>query len=347
MEMPQIFPFTQHEFLRFQHFKRKLSAWLDPKIREYARRQRPGSPNRLRTLGDAMEFFMTDMPRTLHVEQGLHDTNRHHRLRQTLSDYDEIMQNSTSHMRIHQDLGPVTLDIGLEFYATHVLIFFYVDKGIDDVILLGGKNTLDWDTPHIHDITAPWWIYANAYPSRRALKWALIRMFPRVFDSDIVPRNVPLPAATNVSFSSIMTNAMNTNNNLSSPIRSPNGLRHFRFDKAKINLRNKLPSSWINPVTLKRVPPKHAYYIKKDVHQNTIMAVYNYSTLATLLRRTGQGVSPLTRKRFTVNDIYKVVTPEHRLGIHALQRLALKQATTTQKKRRPLRLSNIDKRAKK
>jgi len=66
--------------------------------------------------------------------------------------------------------------------------------------------------------------------------------------------------------------------------------------------------SMVDPVTMRRVNPRSAYYIKPDVLGHTVRTVYALSTLKKLLELGhGNARSPLTRHPFTISDVYRLV----------------------------------------
>lgn len=111
------------------------------------------------------------------------------------------------------------------------------------------------------------------------------------------------------------------------------GLRDFRFLKAKIDALNTLPTSLEDPVTMTRVDPKRGYYIKKNVHDHKIQALYHYETLRKLLKNGGgTASSPMTRREFTEADVYRPVSTSFAMHVgtsalagHALNKLHTKR----------------------
>ena len=359
---------SHSDYDQFLNFKEHIRVWMITQGREYMRLQRD-RVRRKRIVQDAVDFLLRDAPSF--IETDVPDPGAP--LQRHADDYERGTPKFTAHILV----GSLSLNVAIEIFRTNLEVSITI---YGSVLYLHATSTprsamnptcifsIGWvdGRPGYQEI-GNHTLYELS-PSRLFQLTSEIEDTMRLFPSltglwryvDLLNTSSNWTSNSNSNRSSNRSSNWNSNWNsnwmsntnnraATSPIRSPNGLRHFRFPKAKINLRNRLPLSWVNPVTFKRVPPKHAYYLKPDVYKNTITAVYNHTTLSQLLKLGGgKSVSPLTRKPFTVNDIYKVVTPEQRLGLHILKQAAVKEmARSTRKRRQPLRLSNTNKRAKK
>jgi len=67
-----------------------------------------------------------------------------------------------------------------------------------------------------------------------------------------------------------------------------------------------------DPVTLNRVDPRNAYYLRENTtgqNHSRIRTLYHKSTLDRIIGSENQGVSPITRRSFRRSDILKAPVP--------------------------------------
>lgn len=274
----------QAEVRRFEEFKSRMTRWFQAKMREYRRLQAHPS-TRLTTVGDAKRFFLSG-PNTPLVPEPPLEENRN-RLRES-----NIVANNWMYhapfVQAVETFGRLHVIVTFDLYADDVETGVHLyEPGNDSgsIELYNEWGRIGWENPVIS---------SHLYTDHE-VAWGM----------GIVPHFFP---QVNVAPSTAVTNAeIQALHEIIYGRSQPQKARKLRGIKPLVRSdpRNRPPKNRTSVISLNNVPLKNAYYLKPNVVNHKITALYGYDELLEALRH--KGVSPKSRRAISwKSNVYKV-----------------------------------------